>query len=400
MKNNKILYLSYDGLTDPLGQSQILPYVAGLSKQGYGFTIVSYEKAKAFEQHRGTIESICEQNKITWLPKRYHKKPPVLSTLFDIVQLWLETKKQYKKGAFHVVHCRSYVTSLVGLRAKRKWGAKFIFDMRGFWADERVEGGIWSVKNPIFRQVYNFFKKKEREFLREADHIISLTYNARQEIESWKITNSPINVIPTCVDLELFDPRKINQEHLTNLRNQLGIMPNDFILLYLGSWGTWYLTDDMFQFFTLIRNKVKAKFLIISTDVVNLPDNFQYTEDVIVKSAKRAEVPLHIMLATASVCFVRASFSKKASSATKMGELIAMEKYVVTNSGWGDVSRLLSEQVQVLPNLSLTAMNSAVDVILQNNKRNESSGVDTHSFSLSTGITEYLAVYEQVLSKD
>ena len=27
-----ILYLTYDGITDPLGQSQILPYLFGLSK--------------------------------------------------------------------------------------------------------------------------------------------------------------------------------------------------------------------------------------------------------------------------------------------------------------------------------------------------------------------------------
>jgi len=28
------LYLSYDGMTDPLGQSQVLPYIIGLQKKG------------------------------------------------------------------------------------------------------------------------------------------------------------------------------------------------------------------------------------------------------------------------------------------------------------------------------------------------------------------------------
>lgn len=27
------LYLSYDGMTDPLGQSQVLPYIIGLQKK-------------------------------------------------------------------------------------------------------------------------------------------------------------------------------------------------------------------------------------------------------------------------------------------------------------------------------------------------------------------------------
>ena len=38
-----ILYLSYDGMTDPLGQSQVLPYLAGLSKKGFRFHLISFE---------------------------------------------------------------------------------------------------------------------------------------------------------------------------------------------------------------------------------------------------------------------------------------------------------------------------------------------------------------------
>jgi hypothetical protein len=40
-----ILYLTYDGLNDPLGQSQILPYLEGLAEKGYGITVISFEKS-------------------------------------------------------------------------------------------------------------------------------------------------------------------------------------------------------------------------------------------------------------------------------------------------------------------------------------------------------------------
>ena len=40
---NKILYLTYDGLTDPLGQSQILPYLIKLSLDNE-IHIISAEK--------------------------------------------------------------------------------------------------------------------------------------------------------------------------------------------------------------------------------------------------------------------------------------------------------------------------------------------------------------------
>ena len=34
----KILYVSYDGMTDPLGQSQVIPYLRELTKLGYDCT--------------------------------------------------------------------------------------------------------------------------------------------------------------------------------------------------------------------------------------------------------------------------------------------------------------------------------------------------------------------------
>jgi hypothetical protein len=62
---------------------------------------------------------------------------------------------------------------MVGLEMKRSLGTKFLFDMRGFWADERVEGKIWSLSNPVLKVVYNFFKKKEKEFFQNAYFIVS-----------------------------------------------------------------------------------------------------------------------------------------------------------------------------------------------------------------------------------
>jgi hypothetical protein len=55
-----ILYLSYDGMTDPLGQSQVLPYLCGLSQKGYRFTLVSCEKPERFHAHQHTIQAICD----------------------------------------------------------------------------------------------------------------------------------------------------------------------------------------------------------------------------------------------------------------------------------------------------------------------------------------------------
>ena len=82
--DKQILYLTYDGLTDPLGQSQILPYVYGLNKtQKLKFIIVSFEK-KQNTNLKKSIRSQLMKNNIEWISLNYSKTPPVLSTLFDI----------------------------------------------------------------------------------------------------------------------------------------------------------------------------------------------------------------------------------------------------------------------------------------------------------------------------
>ena len=39
-------------MTDPLGQSQVIPYLQGLSKKGYQFYLLSCEKPEAFEKNK------------------------------------------------------------------------------------------------------------------------------------------------------------------------------------------------------------------------------------------------------------------------------------------------------------------------------------------------------------
>ena len=47
-----VLYISYDGMTDPLGQSQVLPYLKGLSNRGHRITILSCEKQRGLRDLR------------------------------------------------------------------------------------------------------------------------------------------------------------------------------------------------------------------------------------------------------------------------------------------------------------------------------------------------------------
>lgn len=393
-QSHRILYVSYDGLTDGLGQSQILPYLTGLAKEGYSITIISFEKPDRFKKYQDQILKICELHQLYWKPLIYHKSPLIFSTLYDLMILRIVVKKLFLEKPFAIIHCRSYLTSLIGHWLKQKFGVKFIFDMRGFWADERVDGGIWNLNNPLFRMMYLFFKRKEREFLKAADHVICLTENARLEILSWHHGQTPISVIPTCVDMELFHPAKYETESAV-VRKALSIQPDTFVLIYLGSWGTWYMTDQILQFFSILVSKYNNAILLILT-----PDNpelkhYEFASKIIVKSVTRNEVPVYLTLGNASICFIKPAFSKKASSATKMAEAWAMNLPVVTNPGWGDIDRLNESGLPLFICENTIAYHN-VATLLIDRKPQSSREMLLGNFDLASGIQKYKDIYQSL----
>lgn len=408
----RVLYLSYDGMTDPLGQSQVLPYLVGLSKQGYQFTLISFEKEERIERGKGGIEKICRESNIDWCPLLYTKTPPVLSTLKDLRALKRKITSLQSMARFDLVHCRSYITALAGEWMKKKWGTKFVFDMRGFWADERVDGKIWNLKNPLFKMVFNFFKKKEKDFLSHADHIISLTHNAKQVIHSWEEVHNqpvPIQVIPCCVDLTLFDPDTIQSSSIDRLKKELAIPTGAEIIAYIGSIGTWYMLPEMLDFFKQwLSKKPESVFLFVTNDNADHISAAASKAGIAaasirIKPAARNEVPVFIAACDYSLFFIKPVFSKRASSPTKQGEIMAMGKPVICNSNVGDTDYVVKEYHSgVLVNdFSNTEYEKAIDEVTMKNYFNAVAIREgaRQFFSLEEGVRRYAEVYRTVLNE-
>ncbi len=388
-----ILYLSYDGMTDPLGQSQVLPYLTGLAKQHF-ITLISFEKEERSKNY-DSIRNQIKNSGIEWIPLDYHKSPPVISTLYDVSILWKAVTNVRKNKTIHFVHCRSYITALIGLRLKKKFRIPFLFDMRGFWADERVEGGLWNLSNPLYRIVYNRFKAWEKEFIVNADEIVTLTNAGCKEVMSWKLNDS-ITVIPCCVDDVLFNPLSIDSESGEKLRFELGIGLNEFVLTYSGSLGTWYLLDEMMEFYAVLRKRVPpAKFLILTSESIDF-SHWSWNNEIIVRQVRREEMPLYLSISNASLFFIKPTYSKKGSSATKMAELMAMNIPFVTNSGWGDVEEILSNESGglLISSLNESSFAKAVNDLIH--PLPASRPLATNYFSLTRGINLYGQVYARI----
>ncbi|MBC7628908.1 glycosyltransferase [Ferruginibacter sp.] len=407
----KILFISYDGMTDPLGQSQVIPYLQGLSKNGFQLFILSCEKQAAFLQNENAVKKMLDGYNIKWVPINYTKKPPVLSTLKDIINLKRKAKQIDRLYGIDMVHTRPGIPALVGLWMKQTMGIKFLHDIREFYAQSRVDGGMWNLQHPLYKMVYRYFLEKEKQQVAKCDGIVCLTYAAEKIIKQLPEYKSsvPLAVIPCSADMDLFDPATIPAAQIQQLQHELNIGEKDVIISYLGSIGGWYMTSEMLRFCKRLSDKIpQAKFLFISPhlhDVIageaakhGLP-----ADKLIVKHGTRAQVPALLSLSSYSVFFIKPCYSKLSSSPTKHGEIMAMGIPVITNSGVGDVEEIVNKYHggYVLNNFTDETFDAAIATILGNKKfdADELRSGATDFYSLKKAVEQYTAIYTEILCK-
>ncbi|MGY0611538.1 glycosyltransferase [Luteimonas sp. A501] len=389
-----VLYITYTGLLEPLGQSQVLAYQERLAVDR-AIHLISFERredwARTLER-----EAVAERMRcagIHWYPLRYHKRPSAIATLWDILcggvlGVWLVLRNR-----IGILHARSYVSGVMALAIKRLMGAKFVFDMRGFWADERVDGGLW----PRGGRMYRVGKWFERRLLLGADHVVSLTHAAVREMEDFEYLQDrmpPVTVIPTCADLARFKPQ--------------GEPDPGLVLGYVGSAGTWYLFDAVVKSFgLLLKRRPDARLLVLNRNEheyvrQRLEAGGVPSETVELRSASHAEVPAQMARMHAGIFFIKPVFSKQASAPTKLGEFLGCGIPCLSNSGVGDMAEILEgERVGVaVSEFDESALQNGVIRLLALLDDPEVSDRCVHAaqrhFSLAVGVERYRAVYSSL----
>ena len=334
MKPDKILYISYDGMCEPLGQSQVLSYLKLLSKD-WDIELISFEKPGDFQSDNkmSYVEEVCTEHGIKWTPFKYHKSPTLIATFYDVLMAWFYILKQGKTH-YSVLHARSYVPMLMALPAKLVFRVSTIFDMRGFWADEKVDAGSWQRG-----LLYKLVKSLEKLFIYRADKIISLTQNAVDEILSWpssrKLEANKFHVISTCVSNEKF------------IWNET--FPSEFRLGYVGGARLWYDFPKVLGLFNaiLLKNPQAHLHIVNKSEHDYIKECIQFAEvpldKVTLESREHHEMAEVYKNFSFGVFFIRNYYSKKASMPTKLAEFMATGTPVITGEGIGDVDQYLSQ---------------------------------------------------------
>lgn len=346
MRPPKTLYICYFGLREPLVQTQVLPYLREIGKGGIDVHILTFEPENLSNDQIETYRKEMADSGIIWHHSRYHKWPSVPATFFDILNGTRIVRKLIKTENIDILHGRVHIPTLMGAMARRlsRRKPKLIFDIRGFFPEEYTDAGVWPENGWLYRAA----KRVEKWLLTESDGFVVLTEKARDilfpesKVDGFDKHDRPIEVIPCCVDLT-----KFNDDHSHSrleMRSRLKV-EDRYVIAYVGSLGGWYLTDEMFEFFSVAREIDPSVFLLVLTQrdketVISKLRSLGFGEDDhFVDSVPPDEIPRYLNAADAGLSFIKNCYSKQSSSPTKNAEYLACGLPIIANTGVGDVDR-------------------------------------------------------------
>src|SRR5689334_11824867 len=412
LEGRRVLFISYNGMLDPLGQSQVLPYLRELAERGVRFTLLSFERPKAFTAEGvARCEQLREQLKahgIEWHWLRYHQRPSIPATMYDVIAGYRKARSLVRRNRIEMVHARGHIPATIALALKRRFGIKMIFDLRGLMAEEYVDAEHWREGGLPYRMT----KATERRILAATDGIVTLTERIWPIIREWKgLRGRAVHheVIPCCVDLSLF---KFSDEERARRRSELGL-DDRLVMVYSGSLDGWYLTEKMADFFAAFQKQNRDVHLLWLTTgshdrVRELmqarsiePDNFS------VRAVASRDVPSYLAAADVGLAFIKRCVSKIASSPTKNGEYLACGLPLVINAGVGDSDLLINEWkagvlIEDFDEKDYLKAGREIEMIVgDDDVRDKARLVAERVFNLETVAGErYASLYEKVLTTD
>lgn len=325
------LYISYNGMTEPLVRSQVLSYQQGLAARGVRVQLLTFEKQPPADE-AGTRAALAAKGIAWhWLPYSGHLGGK--GTARDVIAGTRFILRHARDVDF--VHCRSFVPALMAYAASRVRRVRWLYDVRGFWAEEKRHRG--RMRNP---RIFRLAMMLEARLYRSADAIVALT-NAAMDVLKRDYLDArgddvPTRVIPTCVDLSLFGgPRRALDSRAPRL-------------VYSGSIGAGYLTTEIIEVFRRFVARVPEARLLILTrsdpaEALALVDSHGLHGRVDIRSATPDEVAAALRESDVGLVLTKPDVSKVAMSPTKMAEYLAAGLPVMANGGIGDVAAHLRD---------------------------------------------------------
>lgn len=393
------LYLTRNGLLEPLGQSQVFAYLRGLSRD-HAITLITFEKPEdwADSARMARARAECEKRGIRWLPQRFRRAPRLLAPALSMLRMAWLALREVRRGRAELIHARSYIPAAVALLVHRLTGAPFIFDMRALWPEELITARRLTRGSLIHKAI----TAVERACLARAAVVVSLTHAAvahLRQVYPRELADQRIAVIPTCADLDRFTPAP---------ERRAGPVVHGCIGTVLSGW---FRTDWLAGWMAVAaRHDPQARFQIVTRDDARqvrraLDPDGALSGRLHIAPRPPEEMPDAVCAHDLSLMFFTEGLSKLGSSPTRMAEVLGCGLPVVANAGVGDVATVISEnRVGILlegpaPDQIRAALEALTELMQDPALATRCRETAKTVFSLEAGTAAYQQAYFSVLGK-
>ena len=312
----KVLFITYDGLLDPLGRSQILPYIIGLSKKGLVFTVLSFEKKhSAYEIDK--LKKLLKSFNISWYSLKFRRGK--FQGILRIIKGAIYVRKILKSKNVDIVHLRAILPAIIFTFAFIK--KKFIYDIRSFagqWVDTKAIR-----KGSILEKVFLIF---EKHLIKNASGLVVLDSSGGEFLKDYFRTKKPYKVIPTSTDISKY-------KSIIKKQNQI------IRFVFVGGVQFPYLTFEALSF---IKQLIDLGFKC-SIDFINKGDH-KLIKDLAKKinfpkemfnvfELPNEEMPDVLINYDCGLVFIAEGYWLKMCSPTKIGEYLAAGLFIISLEG-------------------------------------------------------------------
>lgn len=324
------VHVTYDGALDPLGASQVVPYLLGLARRGVRPTLVSFEKPERWADRpaRERLVRQLEDAGVAWRALSYHRRPRLAATAWDLAAGARAIRRAVRDTQAVLVHCRGEVAMAMARLACRGLPVRLVYEARGLFRDERVEVGSWRPGGLTDRLVLAF----ERGNLQAAHGLLCVMAGpGLAALRARRDPLPPYRQLPNSADLAAFRPRPAGREP-------------EFGLVYHGSLGGWYPTAEIVRLGRIAAAVVPGRVLFLTPQPELARAAGADPSWAEVASAAPQDVPSWLARARASFFLIQPSPAKRASSPTKLAEALACGLPVLANGASGDLESILEAE--------------------------------------------------------
>lgn len=387
-----ILFIAYQAASSSVMESQGLAYMKDLCGKGARYSLLTFETKETIGDSKNCITKTGMR--LRWRHLKYHSAHRFLATCLDIFCGIFTAAFIIWKDRINVIHARGFISAVIAFPPARALGVRLLFDTRGLLADKYVGGGLLnkgSFTYKIMRRYEDLLVKKSDFFTIETHRHADIIRSSHSGL------SDKMMVIPCCVDINMFNYKLCP----ANSRNGLS-------LVYMGKVGTWYLIEEMFDFFERINSGIENSHFTFITE--SKPE-YLYSaarsrgideSRILVKRAERQMVSNLLSYADTGVFFIN-PYKRYNSSPIKFGEYLACGLPVVINSGIGDCDEIvLKERIGVVINdFSSNEYDRAIKELRALLSEGEAlkkrcRSIAEKYFSLEIGINRYWDIYNML----